>query len=446
MLSEQEASKELIVRNWKFAYFEELDRLDKRLKELGISPEQVSQLIKASSELKDAAFRAAAFTLLELGRRTGKNPKQVEAYIRELDSKIASREKLSSDWTGRLEKVKGEFRDWEQKRNVERAKFEGELAQNKRTLKEDRERLNRELSESNEVRENIEQTISLKAELKSISLDLPTFKSIVKETVQKAGISPHIAKNIKEAMRNLGSLDKAIAERVKEEEAKKEAILERGEILRGLDGQITIRRRTMREQDKKLESKRKLIEGCHELIEKNKCQFEFFELFISMLTTSPSAPETLPKLELKIQGLNERGWMYSTDLTLAQRRAIFIFITMGLYLHSICCGKCKASFIVNRAHNAYSSSRSSYYCPVCDSSNYTKPDDTFFDLMVSPELAKKCQDIRNLIAIMEKTDPETLEKKLKLLNLLPNEVYEAISQGRRIEVKILDATDQGEEL
>jgi len=437
MLPEQQVSKELIVRNWPITHFEGLEKISAALKELGSSPDQALQLIEASGELKDADFRTATLDLLELRKRTGKSSKQVEAYIRELDSQIASREKLSSDWTGRIEKVKGEFRDWEQKRNGERAKFESEQARNKRILKEDGEKLNRELSASNEVRGNIEQTISLKAELKSIGLDLPTFKAIVIETTRGAGISPDIGRNIKEAVKNLASLFKAITEKEKEEKAKRQAILnlsgeerERRETLRGLDGRIAIRHRTMREQDKKLESKRKLIEGCHEMIEKNKWQFEFFELFISMLTTSPSAPETLPKLELKIQGLNERGWMYSTTLTLAQRRGIFVFITMGLYLHSIHCGKCGASFIVNKAHNAYSSSRSSYYCPVCDSSSYTEPDDTFFALMVSPELGKKLQDTRNFINIMGEKDLEALGEKLKLLASLPNEFYQAVLEGR----------------
>jgi len=115
-------------------------------------------------------------------------------------------------------------------------------------------------------------------------------------------------------------------------------------------------------------------------------------------------------------------------------------IIMGGYLHSIHCGNCGASFIVNKAHNAYNRWRSSYYCPVCDFSSYTKPDDTFFDLMVSPELTKKFQDMRNLLGIIEKTDLGALTKKLKLLDSLPNEIYEALSEGCRIEVKVLDGT------
>ena len=439
MLSEQKASKELIVRNWPLTHFEELEKINVGLKELGISPAQVLQLIEATNELQDTDFRAAAFDLLELKKRTGKSSKEADAYIRELDFQITSKGKQSSDWAGRIKKAASEFRDWEQKRNGERAKFESEQAQNRRILKEDGERLNRELSENNEVRENIQETIGLKAELKKMSLDLPTFKSIVKETVLKAGISPHIAKNIREAVKHLGSLYKAIAEREKEEKAKRKAILnlsgeerERRETLRGLDNRIAIRHQTIREQDENLESKSKLLERCHERIEENKWQFEFFELFISMLLTSPSAPETLPALELKLQGLNKRGWMYSTELTSAQRRGVLVFIVMGLYLHSIHCGKCGASFIVNKAPNAYSSYRTSYDCPVCTFSNYTKPDDTFFNLMVSPELGKKLQDTRNLLDIIEKTDIEALGEKLKLLDSLPNEFYQAVLE-RRVE-------------
>jgi len=378
MVSEEQASKELVVRNWSFAYFEGLDRIDAGLKKLGISPEQISQLIEATNELKDLDFRAAAFDLLELRKRTGKSSKEAEVYIKGLDSQITSKEKQSSDWTGRIEKARGEFSNWEQKRNDERAKFESEQARNKRILKEDEEKLNRELSENNELRENIEQTVSLNAELKSVGLDLPTFKSIAKETVLKAGISPHIAKNIREAIENLGSWDKAIAEREKEEKAWKQAILnlsgeerEKMETLRGLDGRIAIKRQTIGEQDKKVESRRKLLEHWDERIERNKWQYEFFELFISMLLTSPSAPEPLLAIGLKIQELSKKRWTHSTELTFAQCRAVFIMIVMGGYLHSIHCGKCGASFIVNKPSNAYLSYRSSYDCPVCDLSSYT---------------------------------------------------------------------------
>jgi chromosome segregation ATPase len=398
MVSEQQASKELMVRNWSFTYFEGLDRIDTRMKELGVSPDQVSQLIEANSELKDADFRAAVFDLLELRKKTGKSSKEAEAYIKELDSQITSKEKQSSDWTAKIEKEKGEFRDREQKRNDERAKFESEQARNKRILKEDGEKLNRELSINNEVRENIEETIGLKAELKKISLDLPTFKSIVKETVLKAGISPHIAKNIREAIKNLGSLDKAIAEREKEEKARKKAILnlsaeeaENKGTLQGLNDRIAIMHRKIMEQDGQIESKRKLLERWIERIEEKKWQWEFFELLISMLLKSPSVTEPLAAIGSKIQELSKKGWTHSTEVTSAQRRAAFIIIVMGMHLHSIHCGNCGASFIVNKAPNAYAQWRTSYYCPVCDFNSDTRPDDTFFDLMVSPELTEKFQ-------------------------------------------------------
>ncbi|MBA7659276.1 hypothetical protein ES703_67253 [subsurface metagenome] len=448
MVSEQQASKELMVRNWSFAYFEGLERIDAALKELGISPEQLLQLIEATSELKDVDFRTATFDLLELRKRTGKSSKEAEAYIKGLDSQITSREKQSSDWSAKIEKAKGEFRDWEQKRNGERAKFESEQARSKRILKEDVDKLDRELTKNSEVRENIEETIGLKAELKKIGLDLPMFRSIVKEIVLKAGISPHIAKNIREAVKSLGSLDKAIAEREKEEKARRKAILnlstdeaEKRGTLQGLDDRIATSRRTIMEQDKQIEAKIKLLLSWIERMEEKKWQWEFFELFISMLLNSPSAPDTLAVISLKIQELSKKGWPHSTDLTATQRRAAFIIIVMGVYLHSIHCEKCGASFIVNKAPNAYSSYRSSYYCPVCNFSFGTKPDDTFFDLMVSPELATKFQNARILLDTIEKTDFQTAGHKLKLLDSLPDKVYKALSEGRKIEVKVLDGTN-----
>jgi hypothetical protein len=454
MTSEQQASKELIVRNWSFTYFEGLDRLDKRLKELEISPEQVLQLIEATSELKDIDFRVAVFDLLELMKRTGRSSKEAEAYIKELDAQIIFKEKQSSDWAAKIEKTEGEFRDWEQKRNDERAKFESEQAQNKRALKEDGEKLNRELGKNNEVRENIEETIALKAELKSVGLDLPTFKAIVLETIQGAGISLGIGRKIKEDIKKFGSLYKVIAKKEAEEKSKTRT-------LQWLDGEIAKRHQTIRKQNEEVEAGAKLIaeqlksiECWKALVEKNKWQYEFFQLFISMLLTSPSASESaealgvtgfrgspLAALGLRIRVLSEKGWTHSKEGTPEERRAGFVVIVMGVYLHSIHCSKCGASFIVNKASNAYSSYRSYYYCPVCDSGSYTKADDTFFNLMVSPELTKKFQDMKNLLDMMGKTDLEALMKKLKVLDSLPSEVYKALSEGRRIEVKVLDGTN-----
>jgi transposase-like protein len=198
-----------------------------------------------------------------------------------------------------------------------------------------------------------------------------------------------------ESVQKLGSLNKAIAERETESRAKKQDILglskqeaEQRAVLRALDDQITVRRQKIAEYDKKIESKIRELEWCNETMEKNKWQYQFFELLISMLLKSPSATEPLAAIGLKIQELGKKGWTHSMELTSEQRRAAFITLVMGTYLHSIHCGKCGASFIVNKPSNAYSSYRSSYYCPVCDLSSYTKPDETFFNLMVSPELAQ----------------------------------------------------------
>lgn len=453
MVSEQQASKELMDRGWGFGYFEELGKIDAGLKKLGIPPSQVVQLVEATDELKDADFRAAAFDLLELKKRTGKSSKEAEAYIKQLDSQITAKEKQSSDWTSKIEKAQGEFRGWEQTRNDERAKFESEQARHTRILKEDEEKLNLELGKNNEVRANIEETISLKADLKKISLDLPTFKSIVKETVLEGGISPHIAKNIKDAVKTFVSLGKAIAERAREESAKKKTILnlskeekEQKEILKVLDKSIALKHERSTEWNKSLDSKAKLLSDWDEQIEQNKWQWECFELFISMLLASPSAPDSLQAIGLKLQELSEKGWRHIGVLTLPepeQRRAAFISVVMGTYLHSIHCSNsnCGASFIVNKAPDAYSSYRSDYYCPVCDSCFYTKADATFLGLMVSPELAQKLQDARTVLDTIGKSDMEAFKGKLKLLDSIPNEVFEAFSAGHKVQVKVLNGTD-----
>lgn len=453
MLSEQQASKELMDRNWSFAYFGELDKIDAGLKKLGVSPDQLLQLLEATNELKDTSFRGAAFDLLELRKRTGKSYKEAEVYIKQLDSQITSQEKQHSDCTARIEKAKGELKNWKQQCNEERASFENERTRNEQILKEDNEKLSRELSQNNEIRQNIGETIKLNAELKKIKLDLPAFKSIVIEIVQEAGISQHTAKDVMESVQKLGSLKKAIAERETESRAKKQDILglsrqeaEKREILSGLDDQTAARHQTMAEYDKKIGSKIRELKWCIERVEKHEWQYQFFELFISMLSTPPSPPGILAAVGLKLQELSKRRWMYSTEQTAAQCRAAFITLVMGEYIHSIHCRNCGASFIVNKAYNFHNQFRTSYYCPVCTYSGYTKPDETFLNLMTSPELAKKFQYVRNVLDLTGKTGSEVMGHWLNLLYLLPKEVHKALSEGRNIELRVVDGTDKRREL
>ena len=449
MVSEQQAGKELMVRNLSFGHFEELDKIHSALKEVGVLPGQVVQLIEAMTELKDADFRTAAFSSLELKKITGKSYKQAEAYIQSLGVEITSKEKQNSEWTGKIEKAKDEFRAWEQKRKAEKASFNFAQAQNKRILKEDGEKLNLELKKNNVTRTNIEWTIWLTAELKKIGMDLPMFKSIVRETVLKGGITSHIAKAIKAAVKTFGSLGKAITEREKDEKARRKVIRnlskeerKKEELLRVFDKSIALKHEKSTELSKHLDSSTKLLLEWGEQIEQNKWQWEFFQVFISMLLVSPSAPDSLVALGLKLQELHEKGWTHSGELTLPeQRRALFIFLVLGTYLHSVHCSNCGASFIVNKAYNANNQFKQSYNCPVCSFTFSTKPDGTFLELMLSPELPKKLQDARTLLDTIEKTDMETLGRKLKLLDSIPNEVFEAFSVGHKVQVKVLDAAD-----
>ncbi|MBA7651781.1 hypothetical protein ES703_59603 [subsurface metagenome] len=431
MMSEQQASKELMVRGWGFGHFEELDRINAALKEAGILPGQALQLIEAITELKDTDFRTAAFSLLELKKKTGKSYKEAEIYIQGLEVKMESKKEQSSDWTSKAEKAKGEFTAWEQKRNDENASFNFAQAQNKCNLKEDAEKLSRELTKNNVLRANIKWTIWLIAELKKIGMDLSTFVSIVREIVSKGGINSHVAEDIKEAVKTFGSLGKAIVGREREDKAKKKAMNKEEkarkatifdlsqeeecfkEIVKDLSGRSELLTQDIRNYNEQIDLRRKSFREWEERINQNKWQWECFQVFISMLLASPSAPDSLAPIALKLQELEQQGWKHYGGLTLPQqRRALFIFLVMGTYLHSVYCSNCKASFIVNKVHNAYAQWRSSYYCPVCDLSLYTKPDDTFLNLMVSPKLSHQLQEARTLLDTMGKTDWEALGKKL----------------------------------
>jgi len=210
-----------------------------------------------------------------------------------------------------------------------------------------------------------------------------------------------------------------------------------------LDKSITLKEEKSTEVSKLLDSRTKLLLDWDEEIEKKKWQWEFFQTFISMLLAPPSAPDSLQAIAVNILRLEKKGWTHYGGETLPeQRRAAFLTIVMGVYLHSIHCSRhnCGASFIVNKSPDAYNRlyKETSYQCPVCHSPSYTKPDDTFFDLMVSPELAEKMQNARNFLnqlGKMETGDIESLGEKLKLIDNIPPEVYKYLREGGKLQFK-----------
>jgi hypothetical protein len=66
--------------------------------------------------------------------------------------------------------------------------------------------------------------------------------------------------------------------------------------------------------------------------------------------------------------------------------------------------------------------------------------------MTSPELAKKFQYVRNVLDLTGKTGSEVMGHWLNLLYLLPKEVHKALSEGRNIELRVVDGTDKRQEL
>ena len=430
MTEEKQLAKALMDRNLSLSQWMDGVMVAEKLKELSIPAKEMPNFLEANNELlRDPDFRVAAYDLLELRKRTGKGSNEAQAYIKELDLEIATKEKQNSDWIRSVEKAKSEFKNWEQKRNDEERKFESERVQNRSTLEEDKRKLEQQLKEHSAIRVNIEKTISHEAKLQTIGLDLETFDSIVEGAVEEVGIDVSTGKKIKEALKNFGSLHKAIVEREKEGNSKRRIVSElskeerkQRETLSALKNQIIENRQIITEQEE-------LIELQTEETERNKWQYEFFQCFISMLLGSPSAEDPLDLLGLKLRELAKRGWTHSAKTSPEERRSLFVLNVMGSYLHSIYCERCGASFIVNKACSSYSKYRDSYYCPVCDSSWYSKQDNSFLNLMVSPELSTRFQATREALEKMKKMDPEIFRRKIALLDLIPDEVIKALPEG-----------------
>lgn len=108
MISEQEAGGQLSFRNWSFAYFKKLDKINACLMKTGLSPDQLFQLLEVNEEMKDVDFREAAFNLVELKKETGKTYQEAEVYIKGLDHQIAAKEKQISVLTAKIGKIKSE--------------------------------------------------------------------------------------------------------------------------------------------------------------------------------------------------------------------------------------------------------------------------------------------------------------------------------------------------
>jgi len=188
----------------------------KKVRGLDIPANQLLESIEAATELRDPEFRAAAIDMLDLRKRTGKSLEESEVYIKELGTRVATLEKNITAEEELESRLKQNIKQCRQQREEEEDKLKKEKAKNSRILAEDRKKLEQQLAQNNQTRENVAQTVTLASKLRGIGLDLPCFISVVEEINQHKEIDLPLGKEICNHIAEYGSFLKA-KERVKGE-------------------------------------------------------------------------------------------------------------------------------------------------------------------------------------------------------------------------------------
>lgn len=464
MDQEKQIAQALIEKNLSWPEWLDGVAAAKQIRELGIPSKQLLESIEAATELRGPVFRAAALDLLELRKRTGKNSKELKAYIGELSSQSltlekdnAAKEKLKLNLGQDIKQYQQKRRDekarWEQdvkehqrRHRDEKVKLESEKAKNRRVLEEDTRRLEQQFRQNNQTKESIAQATTLRNRLAGIGLDLPCFISIVEEASQNREIDLTLGKEISKHITEYGSFLKAKERMERELKSTKANAAELSQIesekrrtLTLLEGQIAKKSGEVNKLVKEIEEGEGIIKLQVDKIDRKRWQYQFFEAFISMLLNSPSAAKkeelihgftgsALEALALKIVELAQKGWVHSTKTSAEERRGIFIATMMGVYLHSIHCEHCETSFIVNKSYDFYDHYRNSYYCPVCTLSLYTKPDDGFLEGMISPALVERLQVITKLLNL----DEPHFFKLRKLAKILPEDALKDFPEDKEV--------------
>lgn len=443
---EKQIAQALIESNLSFPEWLNGVAVAKKVREMDIPANQLLESIETAADLRDPGFRAAALHLLELEKRTKKGGKELDAYIGKLSSRSSTLERENADKEKLKLNLEQEIKQYQQKLRDEKEKLKSEQAKNRRVLAEDTEKLERQLKKNSQTRENITQAVTLRDMLEGVGFDVPTFIHIAREVSQNGKIDLPLGKEISKRIIECGALLKAIEMARRGLEAVKASVVkfsqmesEKRENLKILESQTA---RKNAEFDKVMQGVRNgqsVIKSQNEQIETNRWQYEFFETFISMLLNSPSAAKkedlvtgfgdsALGAVGLMIKSLEKKGWVHSTKASSEERRGIFIVTVIGAYLRSIHCEHCGTSFIVNKKYNFDNRYRSSYYCPVCVRADYTKPDASFLEAMVSPALATRLQAVTKLTDL---GDP-ALVKLSKLVRIIPEDMLKTSPEDEEL--------------
>jgi hypothetical protein len=208
---------------------------------------------------------------------------------------------------------------------------------------------------------------------------------------------------LKRAIEEFGSIQKAVealqTEKLEFDKYNSELKRENAQLKLDRD-KLTAGVKTIQDQ---LAIKVKQLELLTERAKEYGHQYELFEDFVAMLTSSPPVTESVKTLIALFQNLLDQGW--STSRTAEDLRSIFVQNVMGDYLKCFRCDSCGARFIVNKEpHHKYYSDF--YQCPACHLSLSVKADDMFLKAMISE------QQMENICRV------ETLQQENKALQPL----------------------------
>ncbi|MBA7564317.1 hypothetical protein ES708_05980 [subsurface metagenome] len=348
---------------------------------LNVQPEQHSQLIQVCKKINDPEFVKAA---LELARIEKTENISYERVIPKFETILLQ-----------LPLKQNELAQTQTQLNS----FNRSMIERKRDLKnvntrlkqvQDNARVKREgLERDYEVRRQqlqvyqgeLETVVEVKAVLKKDDLDIETFALIVKEyrsgTQQVQGIL------IRRDFEKHHSFRKSLEAMIYEVASKKQ------ESTRLTNKNLELNQLNDRVITETAQNERNSVDASFELsqllirINRLRRQYELFQGFLAVLSNSPSANGPIESLITTLHQI-VRVWWYSSA-SIEERIGHFMKYVFGDYLQSYKCDHCGGSrFMVSRgADKAYTYYRP--YCPVCHSSNWVKPDDSFLRAMVSEE-------------------------------------------------------------
>lgn len=156
-------------------------RIIRRFQQLGVSPDEHQGLIRLCQKVKDQGFVDAALRLSQWEETAGMTYEQVVSRFEGLAPKVKSLEQRKTE----LEAQISEFMQSVAARRRELSSLRKEVEQAQKGSEKEKSRLERELkqrmAELDVTIQEVEEVGTLKAQLQTMGLDLPTLIELAKE-------------------------------------------------------------------------------------------------------------------------------------------------------------------------------------------------------------------------------------------------------------------------